>query len=114
MNLANPFATVFLGTLVNFVIDALAAILAHPRIFAVQIVVVMEILIAASLDHAILVQVVASFVLTILQAMSVSCVSWDILEMPLIRIVISVIVMLMVHLPQSVTVIVANAHAWVE
>lgn len=62
MNLASHFAIVFLGMKVVSVRDALVDILVHLRILDVLIVVVMEILILASLDHVILRQVVALFV----------------------------------------------------
>ena len=43
MTLADPFATVFLGTPIAFVRHAPVAILVHPQTFAVQIVVAMAI-----------------------------------------------------------------------
>lgn len=111
ITLASPFATVFLGMRVIFVIDAPVAILVHPQILAVQIVVVIRILTAPSLAHVILILVVASFALTILWVMSVSCVHQDILGMPQIRTAVFVTVTALVQLTHSVTEVVVNAHA---
>lgn len=109
MNLASPFATVFLGMWVIFVIHAPVVILECHQKLVVQIVVVMEILIPVFQDPVIPLLVAVSVVSTILLVLSVSFVNQDILGTLLIKIVSYVNVMVGAQSIPHVIGIVANA-----
>ena len=109
MNSASPFATVFLGMWVIFVIRAPVVILECHQPLIVRIVVVMEILIPVFQDPVIPLLVAVSIVSIILLVLSVSFVNQDILGMLLIKLVSYVNVMMGAQSIPLVIGIVASA-----